>query len=278
MAAVSARRMRGPSETGTTAGRARIGARSSGANPPSGPIRTRGATRRRSALRASATRRRPRRRTSGGDRAATPSAIGPASSGLDDLGDVQPSRSVRPPRRRSRLSAIDVGPLGVGALGDREPDAPGAELGRLLDDRLQPRPLDQGDDELEVGGRWSAPASRPSASSCATACRPTATRARHSPSRPLKSSELVAGRQAHHVAQVVRLSRGASATRAPAVRSSVTIEADQVGLSFGGSPSGDAAYGGAMAKDKDYKTSCATCRSASCATSNGRSTRAPRRW
>ena len=39
MAAVSARRMRGPSDTGVTKGRARSIARSSGAKPPSGPIR-----------------------------------------------------------------------------------------------------------------------------------------------------------------------------------------------------------------------------------------------
>ena len=111
----------------------------------------------------------------------------PEVLGLENLRDVHPPRLFGA-FHRDGGEAGDVGAIGVGALGDHRPHAARAQLGRLLDDGLQPRALDQGDDEVEVGPARLRPRARFDEESATAACPCSTTRARHSPSRPLNSS------------------------------------------------------------------------------------------
>ena len=140
-----------------------------GENPPSGPISTPHGPPCRP----------PSASSAGGASPASSQNIsgrsaGQPASSASSFSGASISRHVQPPGLLGRLDgdggeAVDAGPLGVGALGDRQPHAPRAKLGRLLDDGLQPRPLDQRDDQVEVRTDRAARASRSSTSRLAAA-------------------------------------------------------------------------------------------------------------
>ena len=113
--------------------------------------------------------------------------------GREDLGHVQPAGLF------GRLDgdggqAGDIGVVGVGAPGDR-PGACGARPARRPSRRWSPAGprLTRATTRSRSGPRVCARVWSSTVSSGSRAWRPRATRARHSPSRPLNSSDLVAG-------------------------------------------------------------------------------------
>ena len=173
IAAVSARKMRGPKETGTTFAVERSRARSSGENPPSGPINTAHAPRgdkRRPPLHACGVA--DKRSSADPALPCSPPQSWPGSSPASSqnirvrsLGQVSSSASnfcgpamagtIQSPGllggfNSDGVKASEVYPILVGSMGQEQTHPRGAQFDRLLDNGLQTRSLDHRDDQLEI--------------------------------------------------------------------------------------------------------------------------------
>ena len=211
-AAVSARMIRGPSEIGNGE---RLGARASAllvGEAALGPDQHGHAGRARSPAQRLD---RARRRSALSSQKMSGRARIPACRARRELAR---GSAISGTRRMPHCSAASIAlrphALEVDALGDRVARQHGmslrrAHLGRLLHHVVEPRALERREEIVEVGPALLRAHLLDRLEHAASRLPASARRARHSPSRPLKTRICVAGREAQHVDEIVRLRRRA---------------------------------------------------------------------